>query len=131
MASVVFDPVAFGARYPEFSTVNSTTLNAYFTEATLYLDNTDASPITNLVTRGLLLNMLVAHLAQLYSGSNGQAPSQLVGRVSQASEGSVSVSTDAMPNAGSAAWFNQTKYGAQYWASTLPFRRFRYLPPCG
>lgn len=131
MASVAFDPTAFKSRYPEFATVADDTLNAYFAEATLYLDNTDASPISNIVTRGVLLNMLVAHLAQIYSGSNGQAPSQLVGRISQASEGSVSVTTDAMPNAGSAAWFNQTKYGAQYWQSTLPLRRFRYVSPCG
>jgi hypothetical protein len=131
MGSVAFDPTAFKARYPEFVTVSNDTLTAYFTEATLYLDNTDASPITNLVFRELLLNMIVAHLAQIYSGSNGQAPSQLVGRISQASEGSVSVTTDAMPVAGSAAWFNQTKYGAQYWAATLPLRRFRYVPPCG
>jgi hypothetical protein len=131
MSSVVFDPAAFKVRYPEFTAVDNDTLVAYFAEATLYLDNTDASPITNTVTRGVLLNMIVAHLAQIYSGSNGQAPSQLVGRISQAGEGSVSVSTDAMPNAGSAAWFNQTKYGAQYWAATLPLRRFRYVAPCG
>lgn len=126
MAVVVFDPAAFKARYPEFSTVDDGTLTAYFYEATLYLNNSESSLVTDVTQRSVLLNMAVAHLAALYSGVSGQAPSQLVGRITQASEGSVSVSSDIGPVSNSSAWWMQTKYGASYWAATAPYRTMRY-----
>lgn len=46
MAIVVFDIEAFRERYPEFNSVSDALLNAYFVEATVYLDNTDCSPVT-------------------------------------------------------------------------------------
>ena len=128
MAVVVFDSTAFLDRYPEFSTVAGGTLTAYFYEATLYLNNSENSLVTDVTQRSVLLNMAVAHLAALYSGINGQAPSQLVGRITQASEGSVSVSSDIGPVSNTAAWWMQTKYGASYWAATAPYRTMRYRP---
>lgn len=128
MASVAFDPTAFKARYPEFTAVGNPLLEAYFTEATIYLNNGDDSKVTNLAIRAILLNMLVAHIAMMNAGANGVAPSDLVGRISQASEGSVSVATDMGPPSGSAAWFMQTKYGAAYWQASMPFRTFSYVP---
>ena len=127
MASVTFDPAAFKLRYPEFATLDNALLTLYFAEATLYLDNTDCSPVTNLTVRAMLLNMIVAHIAAMNAGANGQAPSPLVGRVSNATEGSVSVGTDyAVP--GTAAWYAQTKYGAAYWEATKRYRLGRYIP---
>ena len=128
MASVTFDPAAFKARYQEFAALGNPLLSAYFSEATLYLNNGDDSKVSDLTVREILLNMLVAHLAKLNSGANGETPSDLVGRVSQASEGSVSVTADMGPPSGSAAWFLQTKYGAAYWQASLPFRTFGYVP---
>jgi hypothetical protein len=128
MGIVVFDVASFRVRYPEFATVSDELLGAYFDEATIYLNNTEYSPVTDLTKRALLLNMLVAHVAALNAGVNGQAASPLVGRVNSATEGSVSVTTDMGAVSGSAAWFMQTKYGAAYWQATVNLRSFRYVP---
>ena len=128
MAIVVFDINAFRERYPEFDTVSDTLLNAYFVEATVYLDNTDCSPVTDVNARAVYLNMLVAHIAALNSGVDGQKPSGLVGRVASASEGSVSVSTGEVPVSPSSWWYLQTPYGAAYWQATAPYRTFKYVP---
>lgn len=128
MAVVVFDLVGFRVRYPEFATVADALLGAYFVESTAYLNNTDSSIVTDVVLRSMLLNMLTAHVAAMNSGVNGQAASGLVGRVSSASEGSVSVSVDAGPVSGSSAWFMATRYGAAFWNATARFRTMRYIP---
>lgn len=127
MPAVAFDYNGFIARYPEFASVSQPLLNAYFAEATIYLDNTDASPVCNLAIRSMLLNMIVAHIIAMNATVNGIAPSPLVGRVSNATEGSVSVGTEyAVP--GTAAWYSQTKYGAAYWEATKRYRMALYLP---
>lgn len=128
MCVVVFDPTAFKTQYPEFSTISNGVLNGYFGLATIYLDNSDNSPVCDCTTRAVLLNLLVAHITALYAGVNGQAPSGLVGRVSQATEGSVSVTADMGATTNSQAWYMQTQYGASYWAATAQFRTARYLP---
>nr|DAU58056.1 MAG TPA: head to tail adaptor [Caudoviricetes sp.] len=127
MGVVIFDPVAFKLRYPEFSSVDNALLQQYFTQATIYLDNTDFSRVSDLAVRAMLLNMLVAHIAFLYSGANGQSPSGLVGRIDSASEGSVSVHADMPGVTANSAWYMQTKYGADYWNATAPFRTFQYI----
>lgn len=126
MAVVVFDETAFKARYPEFSALTGAALSAYFTEATIYLNNTEASPVTDEAQRAILLNMLVAHIAFLDSSSS--ANSGLVGRIASATEGSVSVTTDVGPMTGSQAWFMQSRYGAAYWQATASYRTMRYIP---
>lgn len=127
MAIVAFDLASFRARYPEFSSVPDPLMSAYFAEATIYLNNTDSSPVTNLPVRSLLLNMLTAHVAALNSGIDNTQASPLVGRISQATEGSVSVSAEMGPPSGTSAWFMQTKYGASFWQASLPYRSFRYI----
>ncbi len=127
MGVVIFDPAAFKLRYPEFSSVDSALLQQYFTQATIYLDNTDFSRVSDLAVRAMLLNMLVAHIAFLYSGANGRSPSGLVGRIDSASEGSVSVHADMPGVTANSAWYMQTKYGADYWNATAPFRTFQYI----
>lgn len=127
---VVFDPVAFAARYPEFSTVPAPALTALFGEATLVLDNTASSIVQQIEQRTPLLWMLTAHLTALQIGVNGQAPTPLVGRIAGASEGSVSVNVDNGPQPATAAWFMQTKYGAQFWQATAGLRTMRYVPGC-
>ncbi|MCK6993117.1 DUF4054 domain-containing protein [Enterobacter asburiae] len=127
MGVVMFDPAAFKLRYPEFSSLNDALLQQYFTQATIYLDNTDCSRVSDLAVRAMLLNMLVAHIAFLYSGANGQPPSGLVGRIDSASEGSVSVHAEMPGVNANSAWYMQTKYGADYWNATAPFRTFQYI----
>ena len=128
MGVVVFSASAFKTRYPEFSTVGDDVLDAYFSESTIYLNNTESSRVQDVGQRGVLLNMLTAHLAALYSGVNGQTPVGVVGRINSATEGSVTVAADMGPVTNSQAWYLQTKYGAQYWAATAQYRQMAYRP---
>jgi hypothetical protein len=125
---VVFDPAAFMGRFPEFASAVPAALTALFNEATLVLDNTDGSIVQQIEQRQPLLWLLTAHLAALNLGVNGQAPSQLVGRIASAVEGSVSVSADNGAQPAKAAWFMQTKYGAEYWQLTAGLRTAHYVP---
>jgi len=126
MAIVVFDSVAFVARYPEFAAVTVGTLGAYFVEATIYLDNTDASRVIDIAQRAILLNMLTAHIATL--NGSGAGPQGMVGRLSSGTEGSVSASADfvAATN-GTQAWYYQTQYGCSFWAATGRYRTMQYV----
>ena len=131
---VVFDPNWFIAVYPEFTNVPSATLSTYFTLATTLCDNTACSPIQDASppgVRAVALNCLVAHFAALAGlGTNNSERQGLVGRISNASQGSVSVAVD-MPSSPDAAWYNQTQYGATFWATTARYRMGRYVPYCG
>ena len=134
MAIVVFNYASWIARYPEFSTLANgadptVVAPECFNEACLYLNNTNGSLVCDVNIRTTLLNMLTAHIMLLNFGANGQAPSQLVGRVSSAGQGSVNVSATMGPASGSAAWFQQTKYGAAYWQASAQYRMMRYQPP--
>ena len=127
MSAVVFDPAAFKARYPEFAAVADPTLAACFDEAGLYLSNADNSPVQNLTRRATLFNMLTAHVAYLGGLLSADGMPRPVGRVSQASEGSVSAAFEGPPP-GSAQWFQQSQYGASFWQATSSLRGMRYIP---
>jgi len=128
MAIVVFDIGLFRARYPEFSSVEDDAVSACWNEGGIYLDNTDSSPVANITERAVLLNMLAAHVCAMNFGVGGDAPSGLVGRISSATQGSVSVSAEYGPASGSKEWFIQTKYGAAYWQATARYRMPQYSP---
>ena len=129
MAVASFDYALWSATFPELApSVSEATATLYFNIATLKLDNTDASLVTDVTQRLALLNLIVAHLAKLFSTIGGVAPSGLVGRLAGATEGSVSVQTEYAANSASAAWWVQTPYGALYWELTAPYRTARYLP---
>jgi hypothetical protein len=124
----------FIARYPEFGTggaqpVSEDLYNAYFNEATIFQANNGAGPISTANTQITLLNMLVAHIAALNTASAaGAAASPLVGRINSASEGSVSVGAENNYPPGTVQWYQQTKYGSQWWAATAQYRTMRYRP---
>ena len=126
MPAVVFDAAAFKARYPEFASVGDLLLQACFGEAGLYLSNTDNSPVQNVTRRAVLLNMLTAHIAALCGALSSDGQPRPVGRVSSATEGSVSAAFEGPPP-GSAQWFQQSQYGAAFWQATSGLRGFRYL----
>ena len=126
MAAVVFDPTAFKARYPEFAAVSDATLTACFMEAGLYLSNADNSPVQNLTRRATLFNMLTAHVAYLGGLLSADGMPRPVGRVSNASEGSVSAGFEYL-TPGTHAWFTQSQYGAAFWQATTSLRGFRYI----
>lgn len=127
MSAVAFRYQAWAARYPELACVVAEPLaTAYFAEAGLYCDNTAGSRITDDSvggTRETLLNMVTAHIAAL----NNPTSSPLVGRISNATEGSVTVGTQNDYPPGSAQWWQQTKYGAAWWAATAQYRTARYF----
>lgn len=125
MAVVIFDPAAFKLAYPQFAAVSDGMLTNYFGLATLYLSNTDCSIVQDIPKRATLLWLLTAHIAYLSGALDPEGQPGLVGRISSATEGSVSVSTE-MPMTPSSAWFMQTQWGAMFWQSTLSLRSFRY-----
>ena len=130
MAVAVFESAIFLARYPEFAAVSTTMLTALFDEAGLYLSNTDGSPVQDITRRGVLLNMLTAHLAFIGGALTADGQPRPVGRVSAASEGSVSASFEGVaPTPGSGVWFQQSQYGAAFWQATTNLRGMRYIRP--
>ncbi len=136
---VQFDFEAFKAAYPEMSGLGATLATEYWNVATGMHANDGSGPINNAPRQQSLLFMLTAHIAALFAprgpdgnpAASGASASDVVGRVTSASEGSVSVSTEAMTgfNTAQAQWLAQTRYGALYWASTAMFRTFNYRAP--
>lgn len=136
---VTFVYADWAAAFPPFQNIGAPLAQQFFNQATFICAN-DACNELNSVT-GMLqqaLWLLTAHIAWLQAprDANGQPSSSgtvspIVGRVSQASEGSVSVSTDmGDANAGSPsqAWFMQTQWGSTYWTMTMGIRTARYVP---
>jgi len=130
MAIAEFNYSAWVSRYPEFEgAVDQGRAALFFAEAGLYLDNSDCSPVTDLTARLMLLNMVVAHLAVLSGALEPDGkPTGMVGRISTASEGSVSISVDTGLMPGTAPWFQQTSYGLSFWQATKNLRTARYVP---
>jgi hypothetical protein len=125
---VSFDYAAWQARYPEFSSIDQGAATAYFNEAQLYHRNDGGGPVSNASIQSTLLNMLTAHICKLNALLADQPSPQIVGRISNAAEGSVSVQLENEYPPGTPQWFQQTKYGAAYWAATAQYRTMRYLP---
>lgn len=124
---VVFDPAAFILAYPSFSLVPASALTNNFNAATLMLNNSAASIVRDEPTRAMLLNLLTAHITALLNGTNGGSSGDVVGRVSAATEGSVSATIDYVTLSEAAAYFSQTPWGAQFWQSTVIYRTARYV----
>lgn len=122
MPAIVFDKARFQAAYPEVQATDAQ-LEMWFTQAESLLDNTDHSIVEKLEEREMLLFLLVRHFAAL---AERAAQGGLVGRISSATEGSVSVSADYGGTPDS-AWYLQTPYGATFWQLTAKYRRFRYV----
>ncbi|MBE7620978.1 DUF4054 domain-containing protein [Komagataeibacter sp. FXV2] len=123
---VAFDYATWAQRFVGLvAQVNATQAAAYFAQATLVL-SPRARTAQDMARRAVLLNLLVAHIAQLeVQVAQGNS---LVGRVSDATQGSITVRTQMEGQAPSAAWFNQTPYGAQFWAMSRRLRLARYVP---
>lgn len=124
---VVFDPSSFKTDFPEFATVSDAALNRNFTFAQLQLNNSIYSVVQDEPTRALLLDLLTAHITVLLNGTNGAPPSGAVGRLADASEGTVRARLEYVAESESAAYYAQTQYGAMFWRSTLRYRNARYV----
>jgi hypothetical protein len=138
MAVVSFNLAVWTAWYPALAASLSAGLTTpldrgdgileppVFTMAQRYVDNSDSSPIVDLVERQFLINLMVAHIAAL--NQRETQASGLVGAITGVTQGSVSISLAALPMTGSQAFYNQTSYGAQFWAATAKYRVARYIP---
>lgn len=135
---VIFNYAGWRDRYPEFTAIPQATVQQYFNEAGLYWKNDGTSPVKLDAQQVILLNMLTAHIAALNSQGSGsqnpgapQDPNSLVGRVSTAIQGSVSVGTELSlsPTASSyKAWLEQTRYGLAFLSAIGPYILGFYIP---
>lgn len=124
MGIATFVYADWALRFPDLALVVDEPLaTMYFGEATDFLNNTDCSPVTDVAQRTRYLYLLTAHIAGLGLSSR----EGLVGRISSVTQGSISISVEN-PLPGSAGWYAQTSWGAQYWLVTAPFRTFNYVP---
>lgn len=121
---VVFDIDEFRTLYPQFEKVTDEMLEKYFNAACLLCNNTQKSLVKDLDERKTLLYLLVCHIAELQGRGN-----TLVGLLTSATEGKVSVSVKPFDNAN---WYQQTQCGSLYWAATAKYRigprYFAYCP---
>lgn len=130
---VTFDYPTWVQLFPQFAYLSSQQIGLYFNLAEQLHRNDGGGPVTDPTTQSNLLNLLTAHIAQLFAPTpNSTQPARdpsVVGRITSASEGSVSVATEfPMPSNPSSAWFMQTQWGTMYWTASAPFRTMRYLP---
>lgn len=124
-----FDYDVWSQRYPGLKCyIGEDLAQSYFDEAGLYLNNTPLSIVRDVGKRAVLLGMLTAHLALLNLPTSQGGLGGSVGRVSSASRGSVSISTDFGPQTADAAWFNQTQPGAAFWVATRYLRQMAFVP---
>jgi len=132
--SVAFNYDTWVALFPEFSASGNGTMpvppdraQMFFDMATGFFRNDGRGPVCIAEVQSRLLNLLVAHIAKIMVGPQGQAG--LVGRISDAAEGSVHVAVE-MPATMSAAsaWFTQTQYGLMFWQLSAPYRMALYIP---
>ena len=128
---VTFSYPTWAATFPQFSPgLNQDQVtNLILPIASTYCRNDGGGPVCDATAQTNLLNLMVAQCAQLMFGPTGTGSTGLVGRISDASQGSVSVRTE-FPNEPDEAWYNQTQWGAMYWAMAAPFRTMRYTIPC-
>ena len=133
MAIVALDIPKFRELFPEFSDVTDVQLQFLFDEATDYLNNTEYSPVQEYTKRERLLYLLMAHLAFLRYGyldamGNRIGGNGLVGRVSSATESSVTVSFELGAMSDSATWYALSPYGLAFWQATKWLRMAKYYP---
>ena len=140
---VTFDNGYWGTNFPLFANVGQTLGQSYFNRASFLCANDGWNPVN--CTPGALQNLLyllTCHIAWLNAprdangnpAATGSPASPIVGRIDQATEGSVSVHADmgdATAGSPSQPWYMQTTWGAEYWAATAGVRTARYVPAFG
>lgn len=128
-AVATWDYASFQTTFPAFATApTEATLQSYFNMASIWIRNDGTGPVRDPALQQQLMFLLTAHLAQIFNGPDGTGSSGIVGRISSATEGSVTVTTE-MESSLSNAWFMQTPYGAAFWQATAAYRTFaRYIP---
>jgi len=124
----------FTAMFPVFGCLTQEQVSAYFDLATLYVANDARNPAICVLPQ--LLYLVTAHIAWMMSPKDasgnptaspgGSFSGGLVGRISQATQGSVSVTTEFNASPGSEQWYMQTIWGEAAWVAMSQFRNARY-----
>ena len=120
----------FRAAYPAFAlNPSDPTLQTYFDLAgEVWWRNDGTSPVRTVTLQTKLMYMLTAHVTFLFSGPDGLNTSDIVGRVSSTTEGSVTVASE-YASTNNSQWFDQSPYGAAFWQATAAFRSGgRFIP---
>jgi hypothetical protein len=140
--AVIFNYMAWQTAFPDFASVSQAYATGCFARASMLCQNNAASPVVvrnNGDTTQLIyfLNLLTAHICWLNcpqlngvpNDTEGVPSPPLVGRISQATEGSVTVATEiaGMDQPG-AAFYAQTKWGMEYWQASAGYRQAVYRP---
>jgi hypothetical protein len=123
--TVAVEPMT--ALQPPF--VTPAKLMGYWTAAQQYQRNDGGGPVDDPNQQSYLLNLIMAHLAALdpSNPANG-TNANMVGRIVSGTQGPATIATQMDLPPGSAQWWNQTQFGAEYWVLTSPYRRMRYIP---
>ena len=137
---VVFDYETWVAMFPVFAPLSAAQGNAYFIRATTSIvGNSCSNPAFGDGKLEGMIYLATSHVAWLScpkdaSGNpsaTGTPPSPLVGRISNATEGSVSVQTEWEVGGSQTqfdAYLQQTPFGVELLAAIAPYRTARYLP---
>jgi hypothetical protein len=129
-----WDFVEFTTFFPEFNNIDPDTACSWWNVATGLHRNDGSGPVQDVTTQGYLLYLLTAHIGARSPGGPGGAagggiPSFIVGSITSASQGPISVGSTPLQGGGAMGqWYNTTPFGAQYWALTQSYRLFRYRP---
>lgn len=129
--AVPFNYNTFVLTFPAFADLGEQQAALYWGIAEGYWRNDGTSPCTTVTEQARLMNLLTAHIAKMLApNSAGGQGGDLTGRITNASEGSVSVQTEfASETPPSMAWYVQTQYGAMFWQLTAPYRTMKYRAP--
>lgn len=131
-AAASFSYAAWQAQFPALAAVPSDTVLAYWNQAGTYFANDGSGPVSTVAQQQSLMNLVTAHLLLIFGavtlGANGTITTDPVGRISSASEGSVSVSTENQYPPGTPQWWQQTAFGSAFYMATAPYRTMRYRP---
>jgi len=130
MTSVTFNYAIWSGRFPELAPkVTEDQAQSYWDEAAFaFIDPDSDCPIACARDRAMLLGLIVAHIAYC-RGASAASAAGLVGRISNVTEGSVTIGTEFKSYTGDQeAYFGQSPYGVQYWAMTAGYRTMHYVP---
>lgn len=126
MADPGFQYSIWAQRFPTFAvTIQAPFAQLLYSEALLIpegsqITNNWCLPSSSII---VMMNLLVAHLAFLT-----QRDPSAVGRISDATQGSVSTSLSYPSDQGATqSWYAQSQYGAELWRMMAPYRTARYV----
>jgi hypothetical protein len=123
VGAVVLSADNFKAMFPgKFAEATDEVISSYFGRAENLIANEETSNIRPEAKLEKVLYLCTAHLMTLYEDGRGGA----VGRISSASQGSVSASFD-YPISPTRAWWQQTQYGAELLQATQKVRSFHFI----